>query len=113
MFKSLLAVALVAPAVSFAGTDEFPSYYPPTTEAPRGCIEGKVEIFLEGNEQMVPVYYVCKNGSFKPVHGKALKPVKPRGCREGQMEIFLETGADGESTQHNRYVCRNGRFIRG
>ena len=110
MFKALLALALIVPAAAVAYDGEFPEYYPPTTEAPRGCIEGKVEIFLEGAEQTTPVYYVCKNGAFRPVHGKAVKAVtKHMGCREGQTEVWSE---GVENSGPVTYVCKKGRFIR-
>lgn len=104
----LVALLAIAPMTALAeGGERFPEYYPPSNEAPRGCVEGQKELFIETDETSgndVRVWRVCHNGSFY----KATAPVRHRGCKEGSKEIFIETDLTSGNDIRVIKTCRNG-----
>lgn len=107
LFVALLAVA---PLTALAeGGERWPDRYEPSYSAPRGCVEGKKELFIETDETSgndVRVWRVCHNGAFY----RASAPVRHVGCAEGQKEIFIENDATNGRDVRVLKVCKNGKF---
>lgn len=108
--KALFALMIaLAPATALAeGGERFPEYYEPSREAPRACVEGKTELFLEyGGSVDKKVWRTCRNGAFVP----AAAPVLIRTCKEGKQEILLETDATSGRDLRVIKTCRNGKWL--
>lgn len=115
--KTLLALLALTPAVAFLafgesalaeGSERWPDYYAPSHTSPRGCTEGRTELFLEyGGSVDKRVWRTCKNGAFVA----APAPVVRKGCKEGAQELFIETDATNGRDVRVVKTCTRGVWL--